>query len=245
VLLVSKRWHRVFLSEPTLRRWVSIARHRGIGVQPAAQLALLQRVGSMVTSLSLLHLHGQEIQAVLESVRPDQLQQLIVVDIESQLAAALPRFSSLTTLSVSQSSIGIQAVGVAMALPHLLQLRRLYLCEESHAPTSLAAGIAACVQLTELRLFIDSYDQPGTMHQLTALHQLCSVWLEARSEHGLLEPPAPVLLPALTAFRYQAAVDETPGETPECMWLAVLCTAAATQLASLMRRCPRADPRPF
>ncbi|PRW61525.1 phospho phosphatase [Chlorella sorokiniana] len=82
----------------------------------------------MVTSLSLLHLHGQEIQAVLESVRPDQLQQLIVVDIESQLAAALPRFSSLTTLSVSQSSIGIQAVGVAMALPHLLQLRRLDLC---------------------------------------------------------------------------------------------------------------------
>ncbi|PRW45516.1 small GTP-binding [Chlorella sorokiniana] len=191
-LLVSKRWHRVFLSDPALWRQFSIGHPA-----PVLQLALLQRVGGLVSSLSIDNTVEQQAE-VVACLQPARLQDLLLWHAEPQLVAALPRFSNLTLLCIGTIEDDMPA-GMDVALLALPHLRNLSLTNSSIAET-VAAAVATCAQLTQLWLRTDRFEQPRALRQLTRLCQLNSISLLAAGEDACLHAPEPALLPALETF---------------------------------------------
>ena len=204
-LLVSKRWHRVFLSEPVLWRQFSIDRHAP-PQKLASDLALLRRVGGLVASLKV-NKHGSEVlAAALSHVQPAALQDLEAYKPEPQQVAALPRFSRLTSLLLSYDFLSGAVAAAFLQLPQLHSLRLL--CE--HVAGEVPSALAGCTQLSRLAVEAGVFQQPQGLRQLTALRQLKALSLvvlnlddlgaTAVAEDANLYPPDPVLLPALESF---------------------------------------------
>ncbi|PRW61492.1 receptor 12 isoform X1 [Chlorella sorokiniana] len=200
--MVSKRWHRVFLTEPGL--WAGFEILADDPEQPwggGARLALLQRVGSMVSSLEI----GEEVTEADQAeavrwVQPRQLEELFVLNAAPQLVEALPRFSCLTLLSLGLTEDYLHP-GTAATIRQLPQLLNLTLYSSTLPPHALEA-VLACAQLTNLHLSSDEFEQPQALTQLTRLRQLGSLWLLTVSEERLYVPE-PAQLPALTSYQFE------------------------------------------
>ena len=196
VLLVSKRWHRVLLSEPALWRQLSVrASHHD------SELALLRRVGGLVAVLVLRNDSGEECLRALACVQPQQLQALEAWCSAQLLAPELPRFSHLTRLDIGSWHAQLPE-GIGAAILQLQQLRNLALCSDSLQQGAIDA-VAASAQLSELSLQAHRFERPQGLRQLTRLRQLSRLRLYAEDENAGLYPPEPALLPALTAFHFE------------------------------------------
>ena len=211
-LLVSKRWHRVFLSEPALWRQFklnTIERTTSPAVQ-ASQLALLQRIGGLVACLKLDAEEAVQA-AVMPHLRPSQLQVLEVLGATQPLLAALPRFSCLTRLDLNRVEPKLQAsVGAAiLQLPQLFSLRLR--CNMDQMSQSCITAALGCTQLSQLHLDAGSFEQPQTLQQLTRLRLLSSLTLITYGNGGRFKAPVPTLLPALRTFEF-ACLDANPSE---------------------------------
>ena len=212
----------MFLSEPALWRELNITSERG-----SVDVPLLRRVGSLVASLRIDS--GHEREAALDSLNVQLLESLATQGSVAQLPQ-LPRFSRLTRLHLwSQQDV---AAGIAALLPQLPQLQSLKL---SSGKTILAnedlRGILFGTQLTELDLFMDSFEQPEALRHLTRLRQLRRLFLRASNfkEPCRLDPPEPAQLPALERFAFQSSgveVDDESGDAgvlvrrAVCFWAA-------------------------
>lgn len=222
-LLVSKRWHRVFLSEPVLWRGYTLDT---LGSGCASELALLRRVGGLLAWIELMDEGGPGVNrpavqaAVMGALQPQRLQDLAAEYPTPQLLAALPRFSRLSRLELGTYYRKLPA-GTGAALQQLQQLHSLSLACSSKLPAGTAAAlrqlvqlrslslnveklqqgavdaILACTQLTELSLERVTFEQRGALLQLTQLSQLASLALQARG----IQLPEPALLPDLTTFK--------------------------------------------
>ena len=229
VLLVSKRWHRVFLSEPALWRQFSLS-HAPPSGSRASELALLRRVSGLVASLRLPQLVPEELSEALAAAQPGRLQGLALNASSWQLVAAVPRSYCLNKL---ESELGKPA-GFGAALPQLPYLRSLGMSTAGatlrHADLS---GVLAATQLTELSLSVGSFEQPEALRQLTHLSRLVRLHLAAVRSAARLDPQHPAHLPALTSFLFQSeAVDPSDASGvqvgPPCLRIAHALPADAS-----------------
>lgn len=249
-MLVCKRWRRVLLSEPTLWRAFAIGSCSS-SLPIASELALLQRVGSLVASLTLeSEVSGKQLNTATACLQPQQLQALEVWEPSQQLIAALPRFSRLTSLDLGTWHHDLPA-GTAAAITQLNQLCGLSLGSD-HMPHAVIAAVLTCTQLRKLHVEYDSIEQPQALRQLTALHQLTSLELEvlAADEEGCLHPPEAALFPALQTYRFSVECSETSDslgvqvrdvgmlvKTLVC-WPACMCSLACLVQVRCMLRLP-------
>lgn len=200
LLLVSKRWHRVFMSEPALWRQCSV--HRSTA---AADMALLRRVGSLAASLDMGHHVSEEQQAeALACAQPARLRELVVFSPQSQLAAALRSYSRLRELRIFQTYQNRPLpAGLEAAISQLTELQTLVL-RGKEMPQDLLAAVLGSTQLKERSLCADSYEQPQALLELTCLRQLTSLSLSLRSNdpHASISAPQPALFTALELFEF-------------------------------------------
>ena len=208
-LLVSKRWHRVFLSEPALWREIAFT---GYGPPQGSQLALLQRIGGLVASLTAEAELSEDVQARMFGwLQPSLLQQLDVTGAAAQLGELLLPFTRLGTLHIStQPNVPLPA-GTSAAVRHLPQLHSLKLVSSGGSMSAeLVAAIADATQLSELWLEAPSFEQPQGPRQLTRLRQLCALHLTIYDRDAWFDVPEPAQLPALVAFTFDGGEYSMP-----------------------------------
>ena len=195
-LLVSKRWHRVFLSKPALWRELRVAPH-----ETDVELPLLRHVGGLVASLTLDYVRGKVQAEALSYLRPDRLQTLAVLraSVSQQLPPALQRFSCLTRLQLAWPSGSEHSL--VTALLQLAQLRSLSLIDGTIS-AQLAAAVIAMTQLRELSLEAQTFAQPQVLRHLPRLRQLSSLRLDAGAEDAGMHAPEPVLFPSLKSLYF-------------------------------------------
>ena len=200
-LLVSKRWHRVFLSEPALWRQYAVAVYDPL---QDWQLALLRRVGGAVTSLSVAADLSEEAQARMFGwLQPSQLQQLDVAGAVPQLGELLLPFSRLGTLHISAWQDEPLPAGTSTAVRRMPQLHSLKLVSMGGSMSAeLVAAVADATQLRELWLEARSFEQPRALCQLTRPRQQRALHLSVCGRDAWFDVPEPAQLPALVAFAF-------------------------------------------
>lgn len=202
-LLISKRWHRVFMSEPALWRQFG-----GVCRTAASELALLRRVGGLANELCLgTFRDGSDEQAeALSLVQPSLLQELQAWSSAPRVLAALPRFSRLTRLDFGAYDYDTPP-GLAGALLQLPRLQRLSVNGQTLSEQHVAA-IAATTQLMELSIEVACFEEPQSLLQLTRLRQLSALQLVAQRTGECYDAPAPALLPALKWYAFSTSEEE-------------------------------------
>lgn len=234
LVCVSRRWQRVFLSEPSLWRWFQVEGHHDAA--PAAQsvrlqqrLALLQRVAQHVESFKWLAPSAGLATFLLE-LHPGLLSHLHLrasaQDLFSAAGPALRRLTGVTSLVLRSQE---EAAAIAALTTVGSSLHRLHLDDAQLKLTP--AGLSSIVKLTQLSdlgLGASQWPTPtlGPLTRLSRLKQL------AVTNYGrdALQPPDPASFPGgLESFDYtsyhqpfQASVHLGAG----LLHVAVRCTAA-------------------